>query len=363
MHHSKLQDREQQFIDTEVAARRRFKLNKFTLPIKGETLKLEGYTVRPADGFEGYFYAQKYDKKRIVLHFTVGHLQGDINALTNPKRGHVSTAFVLGRTGTVFQLFSSYHWSYHLGRGALGGNGTGSKSSVGIEISNYGPLIKRGNNLETVYSREAGHDVYCSLEDTDQYIKLDKPFRGYEYYTQFTDEQYDSLIVLLRYLTARYDIPRAFLSEEERLNTSLANATFEGIISHVNSRTDKVDLGPAFDWNRVIEGVQAPVYPIPQEIQQVKKLKAEIETLKAQLKTLETELIIAEQEAADAAAMAASRSTVVDNSPVSIPKGRMVYFSESGVDQDFPVKVRPGDMGEDGYESEEAQKDAFYLED
>lgn len=363
MHHSKLQDREQQFIETGVAARRSFKMNKFTLPINGEELKLEGYTVRPADGFEGYFYAQKFDKKRIVLHFTVGHIQGDINALSDPRRGHVSTAFVLGRTGAVFQLFSSYHWSYHLGRGALGGNGTGSKSSIGIEISNYGPLIKRGNNLETVYSREAGHDVYCSLDDTDQYIKLDKPFRGYEYYTQYTDAQYDSLIVLLRYLTARYEIPRAFLAPEERWETSLANATFEGIISHVNSRTDKVDIGPAFDWERVIEGVKAPVYPVPQEIQQVKALKTEIEALKAKLKSLETELIIAEQEAADAAAIAASRSTEVDNSPVAIPKGRMVYFSERGIDQDFPVPVRPGDMGEEGYESEESGTEGYYLED
>lgn len=363
MHHSKLQDREQQFIDTGVAARRRFKLNKFTLPINGEELKLEGYTVRPENNYEGYFYAQKFDKKRVVLHFTVGHLQGDIHSLTDPQRGHVSTAFVLGRTGTVFQLFSSYHWSYHLGRGALGGNGTGSKSSIGIEISNYGPLVKRGNNLETVYSQREGHDVYCSLDETDQYIKLDTPFRGYAYYARYTDAQYDSLIVLLRYLTARYDIPRAFLSEEERMETSLANATFDGIISHVNSRTDKVDIGPAFDWNRVMEGVQAPVYPVPPAIQQVKALKAEIEALKAQLKTLETELIIAEQEAADAAAMAASRSTVVDNSPVAIPKGRLVYFSEQGIDQDFPVKTRPGDMGEEGYESEESSKESYYLED
>ena len=143
----------------------KFKLVQFELPVKGEDLKLQGYTVRPADDYDGYYYKQKYAKKKIVTHFTVGHLQGDINSLTNPQRGHVSTAFVLGRDGTVYQLFQSYFWSYHLGRGAIGGNGTNSKFSVGIEISNYGPLIKRGNNLETVYSRREGHDVYCSLKD------------------------------------------------------------------------------------------------------------------------------------------------------------------------------------------------------
>jgi N-acetylmuramoyl-L-alanine amidase len=364
MHYSKLASREASFKKTGVANGRKYDLTKFTLPVKGEKIQLKGTTVRPSDGYQGYFYPQKFDKKRIVLHFTVGHLHGDISSLSDPNRGHVSTAFVLARDGSTYQLFSSYYWSYHLGRGALGGNGTKSKDSIGIEISNYGPLVKKGANLETVYSRRPGHDVYCSLEDKDQYIELDTPFRGYKYYTAFTDEQYDNLIILLRYLTARYDIPRTFVDENSRHETTLASATMSGIITHVNSRKDKVDIGPAFDWARVIKGVQAPVYPFPEAEARVDEIKTEIEDLKKRLKTLERELVFAEQDADDASAMA-SRSVDATPESVTIPRGNMVYFSENGFESDNPVPLSRsvGDMGEDGYDEEEDSKADYYIDD
>lgn len=350
MHYSKLAAREEKFQDTGVAAGRKFKLAQFELPIKGEDLKLQGYTVRPANDYDGYYYKQRYAKKKIVTHFTVGHLQGDINSLTNPQRGHVSTAFVLGRDGTVYQLFQSYFWSYHLGRGAIGGNGTNSKFSVGIEISNYGPLIKRGDNLETIYSKREGHDVYCSLEDTDQYIELDEPYRGYKYYTTFTDEQYDSLIVLLRYLTARYDIPRAFIEENKRYEATSENANFKGIQTHVHYRKDKVDIGPAFDWDRVIAGVTAETYTNNPFEKKVADLKAVVADLEKQLKKAKEDLMFAEQDYEDSLA-AGSRS--VDGTPDN--------RDEKDVDSLF--RRRTLDAGEDGYFSEEMDKSVFYMED
>ncbi len=81
---------------------------------------------------------------------------------------------------------------------------------------------------------------------------------GWDYFGAFTDAQYDSTIVLLRYLTARYGIPRAFLPTDARYETKTDHAGFRGIVSHVNYRkTGKTDIGPAFDWDRVIGGVQA----------------------------------------------------------------------------------------------------------
>ena len=122
-------------------------------------------------------------------------------------------------------------------------------------------IKKNGNNLETVYSKSNRRDVYCTMQDTEQYIRLDKSFRGYRYYTAFTNEQYHNLILLLRYLTASYDIPREFPNEADRFETKRSvSANMEGIMSHVNFRTDKIDIGPAFDWERVINGVQAEVY-------------------------------------------------------------------------------------------------------
>jgi N-acetylmuramoyl-L-alanine amidase len=39
--------------------------------------------------------------------------------------------------------------------------------------------------------------------------------------------------------------------------TDEAFKSFSGIVTHVNCRSDKVDIGPAFDWNKLIAGVNS----------------------------------------------------------------------------------------------------------
>jgi len=228
-------------------------LIKKSIEIFGEDSFMNYVEVRPSSGDESYFYNVKADKDQIVLHYTMGYLKGDIAALSK-KDYHVSVPFVIGRNGTIYNLYPSAYWSYHLGKGAVGGNQTRSRASIGIEISNIGPLNKNGDNLVTTYSDD---DIYCGLDQKDFYEE--KSFRNFDYYATFTDKQYDSLIVLLRYLTARYKIPRDFPGEDTRYVTSEASALFKGIVTHVNYRaTGKTDIGPAFDWDRVIKGVKEP---------------------------------------------------------------------------------------------------------
>jgi len=125
-----------------------------------------------------------------------------------------------------------------------------------IEISNIGPLKKIGNNLVTTYR---DNDVYCTLDDTQHYIKLPQKYRGFEYYAGFTSAQYEAVIKLLKFLCAKYNIPKTFVSVGKRYNIMTATdfMNFKGITSHVNCRTDKTDIGPAFDWNRVIQGLNS----------------------------------------------------------------------------------------------------------
>lgn len=259
----------------------------FSLPVPGEGYTLDGFLCRrkqPEDNT--YFYKEKYPKDLVVLHFTAGYFRGDVGALTKPGR-HVSTSYLLGRDGTVYQLFSSSQWSYHLGRSAVGGNTFNSKRSVAIEISNIGPLKLVGQVLKDTY----GND-YCRLEDQDAYRKLDAPYRGFTYYASFTDKQYEELIILLRYLMAVYDAPASFLPTDARpqLFASAEEArSYQGIASHVNFRRDKFDIGPAFDWQRVIDGITAERYepqlrvrsrslgPMP-DINSVEELETEIAT-------------------------------------------------------------------------------------
>ena len=204
-----------------------------------------------------YFYEEEFPKERIVLHHTAGYLKGDIAQLSR-QSAEVSVPFVIARSGLIYNLWKSKYWSYHLGPGAVGGNTEMSQRSIGIELSNIGFLRKKpGGLLHTVYSNT---DVYCTQAETAYYQKLGTAFRGERYYARFTSAQYTSLVLLLRYLTARFKIPRAILPLSRRYDTFGAVSTaenFKGICSHVNFRASgKWDIGPAFDWDRVVNGLK-----------------------------------------------------------------------------------------------------------
>ena len=245
----RLLDGERKFKETSGDAQ--YILEDFSIPIPKEEASLCGTKCSPRNGYSGYYYNEQTTKDLIVLHLSFTHTKAVIKALTDESRGHVSASYVLAREGTIYQLFNSTFWSYHLGKGAIGGNKKGSQRSIAIEIANPGYLVPEGEHMVGVYKQK-----YCKISDTNQYQELEKPFRGQKYFATVTDQQYQSLILLLRYLTAYHDIPREFLSEGQRYTTTKAVGNFKGIVSHTNFRKDKYDIGPAFKWTTVIEGVK-----------------------------------------------------------------------------------------------------------
>lgn len=233
---------------------KQFLLTQMSIPIKGSEQSMPYLQCRCINGDSSFYYQEKNTKTQIVLHYTAGYLKGDVAALSKPNN-HVSTPFIIARDGTILNLWSSAYWSYHLGSGAIGGNTLGSQRSIAIELSNIGYLKRIDNKLVTVYSDT---DVYCDLQETQYYTKLETPFRGELYYAKFTPKQYDSLQLLLRYLTAQYNIPRVFLPEDKRYVTGVERelVNFKGVVSHVNYRySGKWDIGPAFDWKKIEEGL------------------------------------------------------------------------------------------------------------
>ncbi|HSU16281.1 N-acetylmuramoyl-L-alanine amidase [Longimicrobium sp.] len=228
---------------------KKFSLTPAKVTIPGTVETLDVVTCKPANGDESFFYKEEKPKQRIVVHFTAGYLKGDLAALTRPGN-HVSTPFVIARDGTIYQLFSSKYWSYHLGPKAQGGNKEMSSSGVGIELSNVGYLTPKGDTLLDPYGAP-----YCNVADRDAYVTLPQPFRKRTRYAAFAEAQYASLTRLLRYLTATYKVPAAFLPEAKRYDVYADVAKFRGITTHVNYQPEsygKWDIGPAFDWARVI---------------------------------------------------------------------------------------------------------------
>jgi N-acetylmuramoyl-L-alanine amidase len=237
-----------------------FKIERPALvSVKNEpSLLMQVIKAMPEKSKQDFFYTKEYDKNQIVLHCTEGNIHGDLTQLMRDGN-HVSVPFVIARDGSIYRLFGSSGWAFHIGPNPIQEHTAASQKSIAIELSNYGPLKVKGNDLIN-----GNDDVYCSLDDDAAYIKLDTPFGNdgdkYRYFAAFTDEQYDALIVLLRYLTAAFGIPRAFLPESVRFLPTSQAATFKGIVTHVNYRKDKVDIGPAFNWNRVMNGVTDPTY-------------------------------------------------------------------------------------------------------
>lgn len=246
---------EKRFFDTgKDSDGKEFILTNMTVPIPGSKEVMPYVSCRPKNGDGSFYYQEQHKKTQIVLHNTVGYLKGDVAALSKPNY-HVSVPFIIARNGTILNLWSSADWAYHLGSGAVGGNTNGSKRSIAIELSNIGFLRKVGDNLVTVYN---DNDVYCSLEQNKFYIKLDSPYRDENYYATYTKIQYDSLILLLRYLMATYNIPREFLPLNKRYEICEKEEiiNFKGILTHVNYRnTGKWDIGPAFEWDKIMNGI------------------------------------------------------------------------------------------------------------
>jgi len=233
--------------------------------IKGQE-RVQGHFYTPANSH--FYYAEAQNKKRIVLHFTAGNLQSDMSQLTQSNY-HVSVPFVIARDGKIYQLFYSKYWSHHLGLSSGNPGKIYDKESIGIELCNYGWLQPVGQELETIYSRQINTstgnpnpvDVYCNQSETEAYVPLTTPYRSQSFYAAYTPAQMESLIVLVRYLTALYLIPRDFVPEEKRFLTSKSNMDFKGIVSHVNFRSNgKWDIGPAFNWAALIAGLNLPQF-------------------------------------------------------------------------------------------------------
>lgn len=181
-----------------------------------------------------YYYTTKARKTQICLHFTVGTITGDIATLTKSGQ-HMSVHYVIDRLGNIYNLIpldKEKNWSYHVGSGAVGTNGTISKSAIGIEVSNYGPL----------YWHVSGYyNTYAQLYSTDVNDTLKTEFRGHEYYTAMPESQKNALYDLIEWLCDKMDIPHNYKLEGMFEDDKTAQA-FSGIFTHAQVRKDKYDF-------------------------------------------------------------------------------------------------------------------------
>lgn len=129
----------------------------------------------------------------VVIHHTAQHsVDQTLRTFTLPRTS-VSSHYVIGRDGEVYQMLNDYYRSWHAGRGKWGNDTDLNSSSIGIELDNNG-------------------------------------------YEPFSEALIESLLDLLAVLKERYNIP---------------TANFIGHSDIAPSR--KVDPNANFPWKRLAE--------------------------------------------------------------------------------------------------------------
>ena len=183
------------------------------------------------------YLRQTFDKDKIFIHSTSsGPSASNVIKYWNGNEPRVSTAYVIdGESGQIYESFNPNHWSFHLG--IKGTNGSLDKSSIGIELCTWGPLIKKKDKFFNHINEEISIDEVCELEVS---------FRGHKYFHKYTDQQIISLEKLLEFLISEYNISvqQEFLLSWFDINTELIKKRLPGIWTHSAVRRDKLDCYP-----------------------------------------------------------------------------------------------------------------------
>ncbi len=218
----------------------------------------------------GEFYSEVYEKDTIYLHHTAGGHRPDWTIdgwrFDRTKKGGllaVGTAYVIGGQstnnpgdsswdGTIYRAFDDKFWAHHLGT-TLQNNGTLNRKSIGIEICNYGPLIKTAEGLFLNYVKKP--------VPSNHVVELEKPWRNFQFWHKYTQKQLDAVKWLIADIVKRH--PKVNIDGGIRYFLNTGTAAYDknggaekgvpGIWSHSNVRSDKTDVSPQPQLNEMLK--------------------------------------------------------------------------------------------------------------
>lgn len=233
-------------------------------PIRGD---LEGSIARQVRerGWDLETLARVVDL--FVIHYDAGGVSRECFHVLHDERG-LSVHFLLDLDGTLYQTLDLKERARHAG--------VANSRSIGIEIANVGAHEDADRAAEW-YSTDAGGQVrvvipsklgdggirtpgFIARPARPQLIEGTIQRRRLHQY-DLTNAQYDALIKLTYTLCTilpriRNDYPR---NENGALATEVLSgdelSRFSGVLGHFHVSANKVDPGPAFDWDRVVSGV------------------------------------------------------------------------------------------------------------
>jgi len=202
------------------------------------------------------FVQERVKKTQIVLHHTVSGegVEGDI-AWWNKMDEKIATHYIIDRQGVVHQLFDDDFWAYHLGLTADHFRKFNmpfqnlNKTSIGIELDSWGPVLPSGDKYYPVKwdSASKKHVPDAAKKPLVHYPTeycTGAKYKGFQFFEMYTDKQLASLSKLLEKLCVDHGIPVGYKGDQFWIANKMALSGQPGIWGHVSFRTDKSDPHP-----------------------------------------------------------------------------------------------------------------------
>ena len=200
----------------------------------------------------GQYVNKETSKEYIMIHHTAGRHNPyrTIDHWGKDNRGRVGTNYVIGGIsidgkdkeydGKILRAINDEYYGWHIGPG---GSFYMKEHSLSIEICSAGGLKMKDGKWTTWWGEAVDPSQVCELE---------QPFRGYEAFHVYSDEQLKSLKALLVYLSKKHGINLKDGMQSLMLqninpfdfNLNIYNGKVTGLISHSNCRKDKSDVFP-----------------------------------------------------------------------------------------------------------------------
>ena len=192
-------------------------------------------------------------KEYLFLHHTAGwnNPYRVVDLWATDTVGRIGTPFIIGGInpktgddsydGVILKCFDDEYYAWHLGNV----DRYMHKHSIGIEICNFGWVVKKDNHFYTYAN---------TIVDPKYVVDLGFTFRGYRYWQRYSDKQIQVLRDLIIHLTEKHGIS-TYIGLQERLQHMSPKDAFEyfdeavhgeikGILSHTSVRKDKFDVFP-----------------------------------------------------------------------------------------------------------------------
>ncbi|GIU80878.1 MAG: hypothetical protein KatS3mg005_4116 [Bryobacteraceae bacterium] len=203
---------------------------------------------------ESAYFPQRVPKDLIVLHGTASSTARSVfETWRNPASGRIATAYVVDRDGRIYEMFPPECWAYHLGMRVRNPGHYNDRRSIGIEIVNPGPLRPDPEGGDTLnWWPDNFRRPWCRISEKEKYVR--REYRGFRFYASYTAEQETAVRQLVAWLCRRFAIPRLLPPAAQRgVCDPDVFCRFRGIAAHQNFRADKLDVGPAWNWDCLLD--------------------------------------------------------------------------------------------------------------